>query len=134
MSLVDIALIIELLKDFLNYLFVIGVGCSDKFIIGRVEKIADFSDFTCNSVNVLLGCDTLGGGDFFNLLTVLIRAGLEENVIALQSLVSCDCVGHYDLIAVAYMRLTRSVSDGGRNVKFSFAHYISSSVYYCHVK
>ena len=81
---------------------------------------------------MLLRRDTLGSGDLLNLLAVLIRTGLEENIVALQSLVSCYCIGHYNLVAVADMRLARGVSNSGSNVKLSFAHYISSSVYYCH--
>ena len=83
MTLIDITLIVELFKNLLNNSLVVGVGRSDELIVGSVQKVADFSDLTCNTVNMLLRGDTLCGGDLLNLLTVLVRAGLEENIVAL---------------------------------------------------
>ena len=127
---INITFIYKLLENLLNYLFVVGIGRSDKLIIGCVQKITNVLDLTGNTVNVLLRGNALRCGDLLNLLTVFIGSGLEENIVALQSLVSCDCVRHYDFIAVAYMRLARGVSNSCRDIKLSFTHYISSSVYY----
>ena len=130
MSLVDIALIVELFENFLNDLFVVGIGSSDEFVIGCVEQVADILDLAGNTVNVLFGCDALGGGNLLDLLTVLVCARLEENIVALQSFVSRYCVRHNYLVAVADVRLTGSVGDRRCDVKFSFTHkFISSFVY-----
>lgn len=72
--------------------------------IGGVHQIPDGLNLTGNLVNVLLRRDAGCLGLLLNLLTMLVRAGLEVNVVTGHALVACDSVGQHDLVGVADVR------------------------------
>ena len=76
MSLVNIALVIKLFENFLYYLFVVFIGRADKLIVIGVEAVPHFFYLRGNLIHILLRAYALSLGVFFNLLTVLVRAGL----------------------------------------------------------
>ena len=96
--LVNIALVIKLFKNLLDNLFVVGVGCTNKFIVSCVEQIANFADFARYLVNIFLRCYAGSSCVFFNFLTVLVGTSHKENVVTLHTLISCDSVGHNDFV------------------------------------
>ena len=76
---------------------------------------------------MLLGCDTGCLCLQFDLLTVLIGTGLEENIITFFSLETCNAVSQYDLVVVADMGLRRCIGNRCGKIIFSFAFHKSHS-------
>ena len=110
-ALVNIALIVQLFEDLLHLFLVHRVGGADEFVVGGVHQIPDGLNLTGNLVNVLLRRDAGCLGLLLNLLTMLVRAGLEVNVIAGHALVARDGIGQHDLVGVADVRLRRGIGD-----------------------
>ena len=63
----------------------------------------------------------------FDLLTVLIGTGLEENIITFFSLETRNAVSQYDLVIIADMRLGGRIGNGSCKIIFSFAFHKSDS-------
>ena len=118
MSLVNIALVIKFFENLLNRFFMIFVGSSDEFVIACVQKVANRADFARNLVNIFFRRNACAFCVFLNLLTVLVRSREHKNIVSLQSLKSCDCIGQNYFIAVADMRLARCVCDSRCYIKF----------------
>ena len=76
MSLVNIALVIKLFENFLYYLFVVLIGRAYKFIVIGVKAVPHFFYLRGDFIHILLRAYALCLGVFFNLLPVLVRAGL----------------------------------------------------------
>ena len=119
---IDIALVVQLLEDVLNGLFVVGVGGTNEVVVGGIHAIPDTADVACHVVNVVLGGDTGGLCQFFDLLTVFIGTGHEENVITALALIAGDGVGHNDFVGIADMRLTGRIGDRRCQIKLLFFH------------
>ena len=121
LGLVDVALVVHLLEHLLYLLLVVVVGGTDELVVGGVHKIPDGLDVTCGLVNEGLRCHAGSGGLLLDLLAVLVGSGLELDVVALESLVSCDGVGQDDLICVSDMRLAGCIGNRrGDVVRFLF--------------
>ena len=84
----------------------IVVGGSDEFVVGCIQGVADASYFSCDLVNILLRCHAGLFGIFFDFLSVFVRSGQEENVIALKSFIAGNGISENDFIAVADMGLS----------------------------
>ena len=78
---------------------------ADKLIIGSVHQIPDTPDLPCSLVHKLLWSNACSLCLLLDLLSVLISTCLEEHIIALGSLISCNTICQHDLIGVADMRL-----------------------------
>ncbi len=89
-SLIDVALVIELLENLLNLTLVVVVCCSDELIVACVHDIPVSLDDACNVIDILLRSYACCVSLFLNFLTMLVCSCLEENIIALKTLVSCD--------------------------------------------
>ncbi len=115
-SFVDVALIVEFFKYFLHLSLMIVVRGANEFVIGNVQGIPDIPDAARDLVHK--GLRIFAGSRRFilDLLAVLVRAGLEEDVVALGPAETCDRIRQHDLIAVADMRLARSIGDCGSDV------------------
>ena len=81
------------------------VCCADKFVIRRIHQIPDSLDLCGYIVHKLLRSDARFLCLQLDLLSVLVRTGLEEYVVALASLVTRDRVRKNDLIRVSDVRL-----------------------------
>ena len=66
---------------------------------------------------ILLGGDAGGLGLVLDLLAVLVGAGEEHDIIALQSLVAGHGVGGHGAVGVADVQLVRRVVDGRGDIK-----------------
>ena len=125
-ALVDIALFIHPGEDLLHLGLVLRVGGADKTVISGVHQIPDVLDLTCHIVHILLGGNAGGFRLLLDLLTVLVRAGLEIHIKACLPLVAGNGIGQYDLVSIADVGLCGSVCNGGRNV-IRFLFHLSSS-------
>ena len=105
LALVDVALLIHLLEDFLDLLLMIFVRCADELVVGCVHQIPDPADFTGGLVDEFLRCETRIVSAGLDLLAMLVCSCLEENIIALLPLESCDRVSKNNLICISDMRL-----------------------------
>ena len=124
-SLIDVAVVIHLLEDFLNSGNVIIVGGSDEAIVGNVHKPPKVKNalFALNDVvNELLGGNACGSGLILDLLAVLVGTGKEHDVIAGHALIAGHCIGSYGAVGVAYMKFIGRVVNRGGDIKFSLAH------------
>ena len=119
---IDIALVVQLLEDVLNGLFVVGIGGTDEVIVGGIHAVPDAADVACHVVNVVLGGDPCCLCQFFDLLTVFIGTGHEENVITALTLIAGNGVGHNDFVGIADMRLTGRIGDRRCQIKLLFFH------------
>ena len=101
----------------------VSVRGTDKFVIGRIHQIPDRLNLSGNSIykffwrNPCLFCLQL------DLLPMLVRAGLEEYIVPLASLISGDRIRKHDLIRVPNVRLPRCISNGCRNIVLLFIHF-----------
>ena len=122
---IDIALVVHVFEDFLDLRDMIVVGCADKAVVGRAHEVPDTLDLARNIVNIffrrLPGVFRL----FFDLLAVLVRAGLQIDVVAFVALEPRNAVRENRLIGVADMRLSGCVGNRRRHIVF-LSHIILS--------
>ena len=122
-SLVNISLIVETLENLLHLLLMILIRGTDELIIGNVQQITQSADHTGDLIYMFLGSDAGCLSLQFDLLSMLVSTGLEEDIIALLSLETCDAVSQYDLVVVADMGLRRCIGNRCGKIIFSFAFH-----------
>ncbi len=105
MPLVNIALVIELLENVLHRADMVVVRRADKLVIACAHKVPDAADLRRHLVHIVFGRNARLFCIVFNLLSVLVRAGQEEHIIADLPLKTRQRIGHDDLVGVAEMRL-----------------------------
>ena len=115
---VDIALVIELLEDFLNGLFMIIVRRADEFIIGNIHQLPKIFDPGYNVIDILLRRDPRGLRLFLNLLAVLVRAGEEHHVVPLNPFIPRHGIRHHGAVSVADVQIIRRIVDRRGDIKF----------------
>ena len=105
------------------------VGGADETVIGDVHQLPQVKDTALTQhdvVHVLLR----GTAGLFCLvldfLTVLVGAGEEANIIALQPLIASHCIGCHGAVGVANVQLGRGVVDGGCDIVITLRHKNSS--------
>ena len=130
-ALVDVALLVHGLEDLLYGGAVIVVGGADKAVVGDVHQLPQVEDAPLalhDVIHELLGGHTGFFGLRFDLLAVLVGAGEEHHVIALQALVAGDGIGGHGAVAVADVQLVRGVVDRRGDIKRLLFHaYFSFS-------
>ena len=125
-SLVDIALVIELLEDLLYLPLMVGIRRADELVIGDIDAVKLSLDFCRYLVNEFLRCQAGGLCLLLDLLTMFIRAGLEADIVAALTLAAGDCIRQHNLINVTDMRLACRIGDCSCNViRFLFCHRYS---------
>ena len=105
LTLVDVALVIHFLEHLLDLFLMIFVRRADELVVGRIHQIPDPADFTGSLVDEFLRCKTRIVRAGLDFLAMLVCSCLEENIIALLPLESCDRVSKYNLICISDMRL-----------------------------
>ena len=120
LALVYVALVVELLEYLLDRRLVVVVRGAYKFVVAGVHKIPDTLYLGGHAVYVFLGRRPRRFGQFLDLLSVLVGAGAEENVVAHIASEPRDGVGQDYLVGVAYMRLARRVGYRRRDIVFTF--------------
>ena len=113
---------------------------ADEAVIGGIHLIPDSLDFSCRFIDKLLR--RLAGlcRSFLNFLTMLIRTGLEINIITVCTLIAGNAVRHDNLVGIADMRLARGIGDGSCNIIRSLVlhcvllAYLISTRSECHIR
>ena len=126
-ALVYIALIVEFLKYLLDGRNVIIVGSADEVIVIYVHKIPYSPDLTCYSVYVCLGSNACLVSKILYLLSVLVSTRAQEHVLTHSALKACKSIGHYYLIGISEMRLTRRIRNSGSKIKL-FHLFLQNSI------
>ena len=131
---IDIPLVVELFEDLLHLLLMGGIRSADEFIIGSFHEIPDAADLPGHFIYQLLGGDPLLLGFQFDLLAVLVGAGLKEHIVALLPVETGNAVRQHSLIGIADMRFSGSVGDCRGNIIFlSDLFHLSVSLPLCSV-
>ena len=104
MILVDVSLIVELLKNVLNALFVVFVGSPYEMAVGRAHKVPKRTDLRSDSVNVLFGRDSGFECLVFYFLSVFVGSGKKIYVETALTLITCDSIRHDNLEGVSEVR------------------------------
>ena len=129
-ALVNIALIIELSENLFNRFLVIAVRGTYELVVRHVHNVPYPLYLGGYPVHELLGGYALCGGFLFNLQAVLVRARHKENVVALHTLKTADCVRKNRLVSIADMRLARSIGYRGSKIKFFFHKNLPTKLHF----
>ena len=129
-TLVYVALFIELFKNLLHRLFMVIVGGADEFVVGNVEQLPEVL-YSCHYlVHILLGRNPLCVGLLLDFKTVLIGTGKEHRIKALHSFIPRHSVGRNGGIRMADVQLARRIVNRRGNVKCLVFHINSSFLEY----
>ncbi len=127
-ALVDVAVVVHLPENSLDGRHMIVVGGTDEPVVGNVHQLPQIQHTLLPSDNVvhkLLRGNAGLLGLVLNLLAVLIGAGEEHHVVALEPLEPSHGVGCHGAVGVADVQLGGRVINGGGNIVVSpafFAH------------
>ena len=119
-ALVDVAVVVHFLEDFLHGGHVIGVGGADKAVVGNIHQLPQVQHAALagdDIVHKLLGGDAGLLGLVLDFLAVLVGAGEEHHVIAPHALIAGHGVGGHGAVGVADMELIGRVVNGGGDIK-----------------
>ena len=119
-TLVNVALFVELGKDLAHRLLVAGLGGADEAVVLGAHLVPDVPNDARHVVHVRLGGNACLCRQVLDLLTVLVGARAEIHVIAPCLFVPRHGVGHNDLVGIAEMGLSRGVGNGGGNIEGLF--------------
>ena len=90
----------------------IGISGANELVVGRVHQIEQTTDHPGHIIHKRLGVFPGRFGFFFDLLTVFIGAGHEEDVVTFLTFTARDRIRENDLVDVADVRLTGGVGNG----------------------
>ena len=125
LALVDVALLVHLLEDLLDGLDMVVIGRADEAVIADVHQLPQILDaFRAlhDVINKLLRGDAGLLGLQLDLLAVLIGAGQELDIVALQALVAGHGIGCHSTVGVADMQLIAGVINRRSDVEFFLIH------------
>ena len=132
--LVNIALIVQFLEDFLNRFYVIIVRRTDKFIVGYIEQIPEFFDVRDALVHELLGRFARLFRFFLDFLSVFVRTGKIENVEPAHALIARDRVATNRGITVSEVPVAARIINGRGDVVCLFIHVsLRKSLFYRYI-
>ena len=120
LSLVDIAIVVELAEHRLNCLYVIVVCGADISGVADIHSLPKLFELLDYIVDIFLWCNARGFGFLLDFQTVLVRSRQEHYVIALHSLETRYCVAGYGRVAVTYVRFVRRIVYRSGYIVFSF--------------
>ena len=96
-------------------------GGADETVEGDVETLVHGLEAAGVARRKILGRQPLGLRGLDHLQAVLVGAGQEEHVLAVEPRKTRQRIGRNRLIGVADMRLAVRIGDGGRDVEDVFA-------------
>ena len=106
------------LPDRLAGLVVARLGGADEIVVGGAERLGHRAEDRRVAVGKLLRRDAFLLGRLLHLQAVLVGAGQEEDVLAVEPLEARQRVGGDDLIGMADMRLAVRIEDRRGEVEF----------------
>ena len=98
----------------------IVISSADKLIVAGIKAVPHILDLIGNIINILFRTYSRRLGILLYLLTVLIRACHEEDLIAHLLFIARDHVSKHYIIRVTDMRLTRGICYCRSNIKLLF--------------
>ena len=125
LALVDVALLVHLLEDFLDGGNMVVIGRADEAVIADVHQLPQILDALGalhDVINKLLRGDAGLLGLQLDLLAVLIGTGQELDIVALQALVAGHGIGRHSAVGMADMQLIAGVIDRRSDVEFFLIH------------
>ena len=125
LAFVDVALFIHLLEDFLDGGNMVVVGGADEAVIADVHQLPQILDALGaldDVIDELLRRNAGLLGLQLDFLAVLVGAGQELDVVALQPLVAGHSVGSDGAVGMADVQLIAGIIDRRCNVKFFLIH------------
>ena len=128
-ALVNVAIVIHLLEDLLNGGNMVVVSGADKPVIADVHQLPQIQNapFTQDDiVHELLGSAAGFLCLVLDFLTVLVGAGEEFYIVALQAFIACHGVSCHGTVGMTDMQIGTGVINGSGNIVFSLAHKESS--------
>ena len=119
---VDVTVLFHTLPDGLGCYIVVGVGGADEAVVADVQGVVHGLEACGVLVGEFLGgfAELLCGG--LHLLAVLVGAGHEAYVEAVEALEAGQHVGGDGFVGVADVRVAIGVGDGGGDVERSCSH------------
>ena len=119
---VDVTVLFHTLPDGLGCDVVVGVGSTDEAVVADVQRVVHGLETCGVLVGEFLGgfAELLCGG--LHLLAVLVGAGHEAYVEAVEALEAGQHVGGDGFVGVADVRVAIGVGDGGGDVERSCSH------------
>ncbi len=128
-ALINISAVVKLTEDLLDRLYMVVVGGADKAVIADVHQLpqrlkAAFPLY--DLIHILLRGHAGSLCLVLDLLSVLVCAGQEHHIVALQPFVTCHAVGGNGAVAVPDMQLIRWIVDGCGDIKLFPFHFITS--------
>ena len=113
----DPAVVVDLLEELLHRSVVPGLGGADEVIVADVQLVPHCREPGRELIGPLLGGDAMLLGGPGDLLTVLVRARQEEDVITGQPVPAGQRIGIDRGVGVADVRGVVDVVDRGRDVE-----------------
>ena len=124
-ALVDVALFVHLFEDLLHGPAVVVIGGADEAVVGNIHQLPQVPH-ALFAVHDLIHKGLGGHAGFFglglDLLAVLVGAGEEHDVVALEALIAGDGVRGHGAVAMADMELVGGVVDGSGDIKRFLFH------------
>ena len=128
-ALVNVALVVQRGEDLLAALHMVIIGGADEPVIADVQQfpqVLHAAGAFHNVVHILLGGHAGRGGLILNLLAVLVGAGEEHHLFALQPLEAGQRIAGHGGVAVADVQLIAGIVNGGGDVERILIHVVSS--------
>ena len=104
------------------------LGGADELIVRGVQELRHLLETRGILVDELLGRDAFLSGGLRDLDAVLVSAGQEEHVVAVEPLEARDRVGGDDLVAIADVWRTVRIRDRGRDVIAGLFSHLARSM------
>ena len=121
---INVALIIQLLKDLLHLLFMPCIGRTDKIIIRTIHQIPDLFNLIRYAIYIFLWRNACFLCLLFDFLPMLIRSGLEIYFKTFLPFKTRNRICKYNFIRIADMRLAGCIGDRRCDIIFAFAVHI----------
>lgn len=121
-SLVEVAVVMELLHEVLDALHVARLRRADEVVVGDVEVAPQLGELRHLAVAPLLRRHAVRGSGLGDLLAMLVHAGEEEDIAPVHAGEAGGGVGRDGGVRGTDMRLAVNVVDGRGYVEGFFAH------------
>ncbi len=117
---IDVAIVLHPAPDFGDGVMMARLGRADEIVIGDVQRLVHGAEALRVALAQLGRADALPCGGLLHLQPVLVDAGQEKHIIAVQPLETRDGVRRDRLIGVADMRIAIRIGNGGGNIEGRF--------------
>ena len=121
-SLVEVAVVMELLHEVLDALHVARLRRADEVVVGDIEVAPQLGELRHLAIAPLLWRHAVRGSGLGDLLAMLVHAGEEEDIAPVHARETCGGVSRDSGVRGTDVRLAVNVVDGRGYVEGFFAH------------